>query len=205
MPSSSCRASRPLPPISRCAACWSPRCCTARIAHARIKRIDASPGARIARRGRRAHLAGYPTRGLFHRRAVRPHPRPAGQLLAGQQSALCRRPGGFCRRRDRRDRRTGARADRGRLRAAACPARSGSVDAARRAHPARRAGISSISPTPTRSATWPPTSASISAMWRKALPKPITSLKTITTSPRCSRRTSSRMSSSPTGMKMTAW
>ena len=46
MPSSWCRASRPSPPISRCAACWSPKCCTARIAHARIKQHRCQPGAR---------------------------------------------------------------------------------------------------------------------------------------------------------------
>ena len=39
-------------------------------AHARIKSIDASKATRFARCGRRADLAGYSARGLFHRRAV---------------------------------------------------------------------------------------------------------------------------------------
>ena len=76
MRSSWCRASRPLPPILKCAACWLPRCCTARMAHARIKQHRCQPGARTARCGGGADLAGYPAGGLFHCRAVRPDPRP---------------------------------------------------------------------------------------------------------------------------------
>ena len=42
MRSSWCRASRPLPPISRCAACCYAKVLHSPYAHARIKRIDAS-------------------------------------------------------------------------------------------------------------------------------------------------------------------
>ena len=53
------------------------------LAHARIKHIDASQARAAARCGGSADLAGYPACGLFHRRAVRSHPRPAGYFLAG--------------------------------------------------------------------------------------------------------------------------
>ena len=53
------------------------------LAHARIKHIDASRARAAARGGGGADLAGYPPGGLFHRRAIRPDPRPAGYLFAG--------------------------------------------------------------------------------------------------------------------------
>ncbi len=63
-------------------------------AHARIKNIDASKATRVERRCCRTDLAGYSAGRLFHGRAIRPDPRAAGYVLAGQQGPLCRRPCG---------------------------------------------------------------------------------------------------------------
>ena len=79
--SSWCRGNLPSRMTLRCAICWWPKCCTARWRmRASSTLMPARRGA--ARRGGRANLAGYPAGGVFHRRAVRPDPRPAGYFLS---------------------------------------------------------------------------------------------------------------------------
>ena len=62
------------------------------------------PGAVVAGSGSGVNLAGYPSGGLLHRRAIRSNSRTVGYLFFGQQSPFRGRPGGLCGSRNGRDR-----------------------------------------------------------------------------------------------------
>ena len=177
------------------------------IAHGCIKRIDASTGARAARRARGADLPGHAARVVYSTAGQSdPIPGPldffsldrkvrfVGDRVAAV-AAETEEIAAAC-----------AGVDRGRVRGAARDSRSRAKhDAGRAGHP-RRARLRAVRRVRSASATWRRRIHIELGDVDEALARPpTTSSRASTRCPRCSRRPSSRTSASPTGTKTTAW